>query len=180
MSELHFNDLPTAAATERLLTCLAVPRWAAEVVAGRPYDNVAALTKQAEAAAATLSDDELASALDRHPRIGERAGAGHDAALSAREQAAVAPDEVLTKDDAAFSAREQAAVAPSAELVAGNIAYERRFGRVFLIRAAGRTAPEILAELRRRLDNDEATERAETVAQLREIALLRLPEVVGA
>ena len=51
---------------------------------------------------------------------------------------------------------------------------------MFLIRAAGRTAPEILAELRRRLDNDEATERAETVAQLREIALLRLPEVVGA
>jgi 2-oxo-4-hydroxy-4-carboxy--5-ureidoimidazoline (OHCU) decarboxylase len=30
------------------------------------------------------------------------------------------------------------------------------------------------------LENDEATERAETVAQLREIALLRLPEVVGA
>ena len=58
----------------------------------------------------------------------------------------------LTKDDAAFSAREQAAVAPSAELVAGNIAYERRFGRVFLIRAAGRSGPEILAELRRRLE----------------------------
>ena len=72
--ELHFNTLPTAEATARLLTCLAVPRWAAEVVAGRPYDNLAALTKQAEAAAATLTDDELAAALARHPRIGERAG----------------------------------------------------------------------------------------------------------
>ena len=159
MSELHFNDLPTAAATERLLTCLAVPRWAAEVAAGRPYDNLAALTKQAEAAATTLTDDELAAALARHPRIGERAGADHDAAFSRREQAAVAPDDELTE---------------------GNKEYERRFGRVFLIRAAGRTAPEVLAELRRRLENDEATERAETVAQLREIALLRLPEVVGA
>ena len=109
-------------------------------------------------AAATLTDDEVAAALARHPRIGERAGAGHDAAFSAREQAAVAPDD---------------------ELMTGNKEYERRFGRVFLIRAAGRTAPEILAELRRRLDNDEATQQAETVAQLREIALLRLPEVVG-
>ncbi len=157
--ELHFNTLPTAEATARLLTCLAVPRWAAEVVAGRPYDNLAALAKQAEAAAATLTDDELAAALARHPRIGERAGADHDATFSRREQAAVAPDDELTE---------------------GNKEYERRFGRVFLIRAAGRTAPEVLAELRRRLENDEATERAETVAQLREIALLRLPEVVGA
>ena len=159
MKELHFNTLPTPEATARLLTCLAVPRWAAEVVDGRPYDTLAALTKQAEAAAATLSDDELATALARHPRIGERAGDGHDAAFSRREQAAVAPDD---------------------ELTAANKEYERRFGWVFLIRAAGRTAPEVLAELRRRLDNDEATERAETVAQLREIALLRLPEVVGA
>jgi 2-oxo-4-hydroxy-4-carboxy-5-ureidoimidazoline decarboxylase len=159
MKELHFNTLPTPEATARLLTCLAVPRWAAEVVDGRPYDTLAALTKQAEAAAATFSDDELASALARHPRIGERAGDGHDAAFSRQEQAAVAPDD---------------------ELTAANKEYERRFGRVFLIRAAGRTAPEVLAELRRRLDNDEATERAETVAQLREIALLRLPEVVGA
>jgi 2-oxo-4-hydroxy-4-carboxy-5-ureidoimidazoline decarboxylase len=158
MSELYFNALPEAEATGRLLTCLAVPRWAADVVDGRPYADLDALTKQAEAAAATLTDDELAAALARHPRIGERAGAGHDAAFSAREQATVAPDD---------------------ELTAGNKEYERRFGRVFLIRAAGRTAPEILAELRRRLDNDEATERAETVAQLREIALLRLPEVVG-
>ncbi len=49
---------------------------------------------------------------------------------------------------------------------------------MFLIRAAGRSAPEILAELSRRLGNDESTERAETVNQLREIAVLRLGEVV--
>ena len=45
---------------------------------------------------------------------------------------------------------------------------------MFLIRAAGRDAEEILAELDRRLGNDDATERAETVDNLRQIALLRL------
>ena len=45
---------------------------------------------------------------------------------------------------------------------------------MFLIRAAGRDAEEILAELDRRLANDDATERAETVDNLRQIALLRL------
>ncbi len=154
-----FNELPEAEVTRRLLTCLAVDRWAHEVAAGRPYPDVAALTSRAAAAAAELSDAELHAALDRHPRIGERAGAGHDAAFSAREQSGV--------DDG-----------DAAALAAGNRDYEQRFDRVFLIRAAGRSSAQILAELHRRLDNDDETERTETVTQLREIALLRLKTVV--
>ncbi len=63
--------------------------------------------------------------------------------------------------------------------MAGNRAYEERFDRVFLIRAAGRDASEILSELERRLGNDDDTERDETLTQLRQIALLRLEQVVG-
>jgi 2-oxo-4-hydroxy-4-carboxy-5-ureidoimidazoline decarboxylase len=155
----RFNALPEAEATRRLLSCLAVPRWAADVLDGRPYADLAALTGRAEAAAAQLSDPELAAALDRHPRIGERAGAGHDAAFSSREQSGV--------DDG-----------DAAALAVGNREYEQRFDRVFLIRAAGRSSAEILAELQRRLVNDDETERAETVTQLREIALLRLQDVL--
>ena len=154
-----FNALPEAEATRRLLTCLAVPRWATEVAGGRPYPDLAALSARAGVAAAELSDAELAAALDRHPRIGERAGAGHDAAFSTREQSGV--DE-----------------GDAAALAAANQQYEQRFDRVFLIRAAGRSSAEILAELRRRLENDDQAERAETVAQLREIALHRLRDVL--
>ena len=70
-----------------------------------------------------LDWDEVAAALAAHPRIGERAaGDSAEAASSRREQSAVtrAGDEV-----------KQA-------LADGNRAYERRFGHVFLIRAAGR------------------------------------------
>ena len=70
------------------------------------------------------------------------------------------------------------ALREAAELAAGNVAYEQRFDRVFLIRAAGRSADEILAELERRLENDDAAERDETVRQLREIAVLRLESEV--
>ena len=59
-------------------------------------------------------------------------------------------------------------------MAAGNAAYEGRFGRIFLIRAAGRSAPEMLAELERRLGNSAEAETSEAIAQLREIALLRL------
>jgi 2-oxo-4-hydroxy-4-carboxy-5-ureidoimidazoline decarboxylase len=157
-----FNALPEAEATRRLLNCLNVPRWATEVARGRRYADYAALAAQAESSAAQLSDDELTSALNGHPRIGERAGAGHEAEFSAREQAQV------NRNDAAVLAA----------LAEGNREYEQRFGRVFLIRAACRNSSEILAELRRRLGNDDETERAETVAALREIALLRLKDVM--
>jgi 2-oxo-4-hydroxy-4-carboxy-5-ureidoimidazoline decarboxylase len=50
---------------------------------------------------------------------------------------------------------------------------------VFLIRASGRTPEEMLAELRRRLANDEDTERAEVTGQLAEITALRVRELVS-
>jgi len=142
---------------EQLLGCLSVPRWADDVLAGEPYADRAALLAAADSAARTLSDAELDEALAAHPRIGERGGPGMSTA----------------------SQREQSGVRPSDRLVSGNAAYEARFDRVFLIRAAGRDAEEILAELTRRLGHDDATEREETVTQLREIALLRLERMVG-
>lgn len=142
---------------EVLLGCLSVPRWADEIVAGQPYADEDALIAAADAAARELSDAELDQALSGHPRIGERGGA-----QSQREQSGVD-----TGDET------------QARLRAGNAAYEERFDRVFLIRAAGRSAEEILAELDRRLQNDDETERAETVDNLRQIALLRLEGALG-
>ena len=133
---------------EQLLSCLSVPRWADDVLAGEPYADRGSLLAAADVSARSLSDSELDEALSAHPRIGERGG----------EQ----------------SQKEQAGIDPSDRLAAGNAAYEERFGRVFLIRAAGRDAEEILAELERRLGNTDEAERAETVDNLRQIALLRL------
>lgn len=156
-----FNALPEAAAREQLRRCLDVPRWVDTVLAGRPYADVDALLAVATGAV-ELDADELDAALAGHPRIGERAGAGHDRAFSSAEQAGV------DRDDAELAQR----------LADGNRAYEQRFDRVFLIRAAGRDSAQILAELERRLGNDDETERAETVDQLRQIALLRLAHIV--
>jgi 2-oxo-4-hydroxy-4-carboxy-5-ureidoimidazoline decarboxylase len=157
-----FNALPADEAAQVLSGCLPVPRWVAEVRDGRPYAAWPALEETAATSAAQLTDDELDAALAGHPRIGERAtGAQHNAAASAREQSGVDPRDAEV----------------SRALAAGNAAYEERFDRVFIIRAAGRSAPEILGELERRLGNDDAAEREETVTQLREIALLRLRQV---
>jgi 2-oxo-4-hydroxy-4-carboxy-5-ureidoimidazoline decarboxylase len=151
---LHEGSLLMVETTrEVLLGCLSVPRWADDVLAGQPYDDWDALIAAADHAARELTDEELDQALSGHPRIGERGGA-----QSQKEQSGVDP----TAGDTA------------SRLKTGNEADGERFGRVFLIRAAGRDAEEILSQLERRLENDDATERAETVDNLRQIALLRL------
>lgn len=158
-----FNAQDTAEARERLLTCLDMPRWADEILAARPYPDLGRLDEKLIAVAATMTDEELERALARHPRIGERADATkHDAEFSKSEQAGV------DRDDADIAG----------QLEDGNRAYEERFGRVFIIRAARRDAHEILGELRRRLGNSDEVERAETITQLTQIALLRNREAM--
>ena len=66
-----------------------------------------------------------------------------------------------------------------AALAAENRQYEDRFGHVFLIAASGRSADEILAELRRRIGNDPAVELEEAKRELRKIAQLRLAGLVS-
>jgi 2-oxo-4-hydroxy-4-carboxy-5-ureidoimidazoline decarboxylase len=159
-----FNDLDREEAMEVLRPCLDVDRWLAEVVDGRPYGSLGDLEAAAREAADPLTTEEVEGALAHHPRIGERAaGSSDEATLSRSEQAGLqASDDVL------------------ARLEAGNRAYEKRFGRVFLIRAAGRSSEELVTALEVRLGNDPDTEDRIVADQLREIALLRLAgRVIG-
>ena len=80
-----------------------------------------------------------------------------------------------------MSRSEQAGVDPGNQAVVtalaeGNRAYEEKFGRVFLIRAAGRSADEMLAALRERLGHTPEQEEPIVAEQLREIAVLRLEQ----
>ena len=159
----RFNDMSVDEARATLASCLAVPRWIDAVSGGRPYESAGAVLRQARSSAATLSEDEIAEALARHPRIGEQAGEGHDKEFSEREQASVGDADPAITD----------------AIRAGNAEYESRFNRVFVIRAAGRPATEILAELRRRLNNTPADEKVEVTTQLREIAFTRLAMVLA-
>jgi|SRR5882757_349226 len=142
-----------------LTECLAVPRWVRAVLDGRPYDSPAALFALAERAAATLTAEEVGLALAGHPRIGDKTGS----AISQAEQSGVDSADRLLAD----------------EFLAANREYERRFDRIYLVCAAGRTGAELLADLRQRLSNDPDTELAVTVRELGKIALLRLEKAVS-
>lgn len=163
MSLESFNDLDPDAARAALRVCVDIDRWIDAIADGRPYSSVDEVLAAGLSAADPWTEAEIDGALAHHPRIGERAsGSGAEAAHSRSEQAGV---------DATDSEVQAA-------LVAGNLAYEDRFGRIFLIRAAGRSSREVLDALNVRLLHTPEEEIAVVAQQLREIALLRLEKVV--
>jgi 2-oxo-4-hydroxy-4-carboxy-5-ureidoimidazoline decarboxylase len=158
-----FDALGPAAAAAVLAPCCASRRWSDQLVAGRPYRRRDALITASDAAISALTWDDICEALAAHPRIGgSLAAAGREAAWSAQEQRSAATGGEAERD----------------QLAAANADYEARFGYVFLIRASGRSAAEVLAALRERLGHDPAAEREVVRAELRGIVALRLARVL--
>ena len=156
----RLNGLPEEQAVAELLAVCHSRRWAAWVAAGRPYGDVATLLETADEVWKGLDPADWLEALEAHPRIGERGGA------SAR-----------------WSQQEQAGVGAAGEevrqaIARGNAEYEQRFGHVFLISAEGRSAEEILANLRARLGNDPDTELRVAAEEHRRITRLRIERLV--
>jgi 2-oxo-4-hydroxy-4-carboxy-5-ureidoimidazoline decarboxylase len=149
---------PGHAATLLRPSCASI-RWIERLVGGRPYESLGRLTAASDAAIAALSWPDIGEALAAHPRIGDRAqGRGQEASWSRQEQAATAG----VGGDV------------QARLRAGNAEYEERFGHIFLIRATGRSAEDMLAALHARLGHDPEAERQVVRAELRQIVRLRL------
>jgi 2-oxo-4-hydroxy-4-carboxy-5-ureidoimidazoline decarboxylase len=158
-------ELPLTELRAGLMASLAVPRWVDDVVRVAPFASVAELLEVASEAATPLSASEVDEAIAHHPRIGEKpVGDGAAQAFSRDEQAGIGSDD----DDLA------------AGIAAGNAAYEERFGRVFIIRAAGRSRAEILTELERRLELPNSSELKIVGEQLRDIALVRIEKLWAA
>jgi 2-oxo-4-hydroxy-4-carboxy-5-ureidoimidazoline decarboxylase len=155
-----FNAAPAQDAERTALACCASRTFARAVADGRPYPDPAALLAAVDTTFAALNWDDIVESMSEHPRIGDRAVRG---GMSATEQsgAAAASDEVRQG------------------LADGNLAYEQRFGHVFLICASGLSGQEMLDQLRGRLDNNEEAERAVVRAELRKITRLRMTKMLN-
>jgi 2-oxo-4-hydroxy-4-carboxy-5-ureidoimidazoline decarboxylase len=159
----EFNAQSADAAAELLRPACASTAWQRVIVAGRPYGSVAQLEAASDGVITALGWPDVSEALAAHPRIGERAaGADREAAWSRQEQVGTADA------DADVAAR----------LRAGNVAYEQRFGHVFLICATGRSAADMVAALTERLENDEPTEQQVVRRELAAIVRLRLGRIL--
>lgn len=159
MNIVEFNGLSVSDAGSVVRACAAIDEWVDDVVRARPFASLEELVTFADKTATLWTPAQVDAALADHPRIGDKhEGSGVSAQMSGSEQSRVDPaDSVVAQ-----------------RLAEGNQKYEDTFDRIFLIRAAGRDAQEILDELDRRLDNDPETELTVVASELRQIAVLRL------
>jgi 2-oxo-4-hydroxy-4-carboxy-5-ureidoimidazoline decarboxylase len=158
----RWNGLPGPEAALEILPCCGSRRWAHALARQRPFHDVAELLERSDEVWALLDSPDWDEAFASHPRIGDK-----KAPASATEKSA------------AWSSQEQSGVELAGDdvqerLRRGNEEYERRFGRIYIVCATGKSAEEMLAILERRLENDEATELREADEQQRQITQLRL------
>jgi len=155
-----FNSASPQAAERDVLACCGSRSFAKLVAEGRPYRDQAELQAAVDATFNTLSWDDIVESMNEHPRIGERTPGG---GWSAAEQSGAA------------SASDQVRQA----LAEGNVAYEKRFGHVFLICASGLSGREMLTQLEARLGLDEEAERVVVRHELLKITRLRMTKLLS-
>lgn len=158
----RWNVLPEAEAEEEILSCCGSAAWARELTAHRPFSDESSLVTASDEIWRRLGTQDWMEAFSKHPRIGDRkaphGAPSRSAAWSEQEQ-----KNVMTTTEAV-----------QGELTEANREYERRFGRVFIVCATGKSAPEMLDILRRRLRNDESVEMQEAAEEQRKITSVRL------
>ncbi|OSP40557.1 OHCU decarboxylase [Streptomyces sp. 13-12-16] len=155
----RFNALEEHAALAALHEACASTAWARRLLAARPYPTADDLYAASDAATAGLTTAGLEEAMAGHPPIG-RPEPGDPA--SAREQSGMAG----------------APQALKAEMLELNLAYQERFGHVFLICATGRTGEQMRDALRERLGNTPEREREIVRTELGRINRIRLARLV--
>lgn len=163
---MNLNALAPAEAEAALLACCGSRAWARWMESRRPYRDLADLLETADRVWWSLAPADWREAFAAHPRIGETKKDGEDQARrwSAEEQSGAA-----------------GARAPVlAELAEANRIYEERFGHLFIVCATGKSAEEMLALLRARLDHDEETELRAAAEEQRKITRIRLEKMAAA
>lgn len=166
ISVAELDVMPAPRAAELLAECCGSARWVSAMVARRPFGSRHAVDKAADEIWQALEASDWLEAFACHPRIGERS--------STRPQ---------SERGSAWAAGEQSGVErahPDVRhaLAAANREYEERFGHIYIVCATGKTAEEILALVRARLQNTPAAELRVAAEEQRKITRIRLDKLL--
>ncbi|QRO02178.1 2-oxo-4-hydroxy-4-carboxy-5-ureidoimidazoline decarboxylase [Archangium violaceum] len=162
LNRLSFED-----AQAEFLRCCGSQRWAEAMARARPFQNQEALFAEASWLWSQTGPEDWREAMLHHPRIGD--------VSKLREK---------FKATGAWSEQEQRGMEGAGEdviqaLAEGNRAYEERFGFIFLVCATGKSAAEMLALLRERMNNAPDQELKVAADEQAKITRIRLEKLLA-
>ncbi len=167
MTVTVLNALSEQELREQLTICCGSSTWQDEIMRLRPFNDYDDLQEKSQRAWHATRETDWLEAFSHHPKIGDIESLKKKFAstqhLAGAEQSSVqhASEETLNR------------------LAAGNDAYEKKFGFIFIVCATGKSADEMLRLLEERLPNDRATELQIAANEQHKITALRLKKLLA-
>lgn len=150
---------------ESLLKCCGSVNWVDAMCNNFSWEDKTKLFENAEKIWFDLTEKDWLEAFTHHPKIGDLASLGKKFGS--------------TKD---FTTNEQSSVNYASmetlkELAEYNDKYEKKFGFIFIVCATGKTADEMLALIKERINNNYETELRIAMGEQNKITKLRLEKL---
>ncbi len=166
MTVESLNSLTKSEAFVQFEMCCGASNWVEKMSANRPFQNDDELFKKAESIWFSLSSEDWLEAFTHHPKIGD--------VDSLRKK---------SQNTKSWSEKEQSGIQEAGEnilkdLAESNRLYEEKFGYIFIVCATGKSAGEMLALLKVRLENDPEAELLIAAKEQNKITRLRLEKLL--
>jgi 2-oxo-4-hydroxy-4-carboxy-5-ureidoimidazoline decarboxylase len=164
MTIAEFDHLDKDQKQKLLYQCCGSTAWVEKMLSKPPVEDLVDLLEDAEEAWYTCSAADWKEAFSHHPKIGD---IGSLKKKFANDQ---------------FVAGEQSGVANASDqtlesLAESNKSYEEKFGYIFIVSAAGKSAVEMLGTLTARLQNKPEVEITIAMDEQNKITRLRLEKL---
>jgi len=161
------NDISPDDARKELLKCCGSRRWAEQMLAARPFQDIAELQDTALSIWQSLTPADWLQAFQSHPKIGEQKAAA-----------------VVSEQAQQWSGQEQAGVQSATDVTLDSLAqlnreYEAKFGYIYIVCASGKSSDELLEILKERIKNDPSEELVIAAREQAKITALRLNKLLS-
>lgn len=153
------NNLDKEDAKEELLKCCFSTRWAEKMTKHRPYRTPEDVIKTSDEIWTGLKAEDWMEAFSGHPKIGDKVKG-----TEAEEQSGIKNADTKKLE----------------ELAELNKEYEKKFGYIFIICASGKSADEMIDNLRERIKNNPQIEMLIAAEEQNKITKLRLSKILWA
>ena len=163
---LHeFNILPREKLIQLLTQCCGSTKWVNKMLEFVPAEDMVELLEDAEEVWWKCNQEDWKQAFAQHPKIGD---------LSSLEK---------KYGEVSWAADEQSSVLSSTKdtikaLAEANEEYEKKFGYIFIVCATGKSAQEMLTQLRIRLQNSPEVEIEIAADEQNKITKLRIEKLL--
>lgn len=150
---------------QEIFNCCGCTNWVNQLAGKFPFESTQELKTESDKIWFSLNEKDWKEAFTHHPKIGD--------VESLKKKFASTANWASGEQAGVQSAEEQTL----RELKRGNDVYEKKFGYIFIVCATGKSAPEMLALLKSRLNNSAEEEIKIAAAEQNKITHLRIDKL---